>query len=1503
MEDFIPIPETKISGETQRARDQIRLNILKQEQQQYTDPQSQKALSSEIQTTQGKDYSKWVGGNPDFIPIQDDTPDFIPIEGSAPFGGTNPIGDLSRGMDYAKGFASAGIKTIVGGAAAGGQVIQKAVSDPIKLMGSYLGLNDKPDTSNAEWQRVVNRGAQAPENIVPGLKSIEPGAQQFDTDFEHLMEYLRTKSDKFAQNIPGIKQLYKMNPNLGYTLATSAPDVLLTLSMAIGLGKPGLTKAIAETKDINTARTIADSLKVGEKVQKPQPQSEPYQQEFPGMGEEQMHRAPQYGSDQPGGFRSIDENGMPFNATRTQDLVTQIGGDPLAGFKGSKEDFLRQVEREAKNEKLQEDVLFSKHEAEQRKISIQRQLEISANTPETSIKESLKKSIGIEGDYTSLLHTFGDKEMRPDFLDRFILGIKDFPTEQLKRVNENLKKRVDKISFEDKTTASYKLINQYNRVDGELKKRQNDLALSKNIEEAKKSWPDVGQTVDFTMDRGTGYENSFTGKVIKWSDPDHVYVKDNLTERVYQLNGHEIDKIYTGPVGIIYLNTFGPKMNREAADGISNLLFGARKETPKEAIDLLKQALPESQQTGDILPGFQASLANAHWRSHNRAIYGLGKPRSFATLLAVYNDNQIRLGVKQEHALNAEAVQKASDPMRLYYNMQGLAPGIIPGSTPKYNLFKKDISIILDMERDSKEWFNGTEYYPPDDYFISKGMDPKSISIWRNIFEMEGKMYERVNETMVNNGRSEIPKRPGYVHHGWTGPYRVEMYKNIYDKDGNIVREEYVGKISEFSAKKRDTAYDYMKSIAKDSEVVLKKEDPQAEGTNYSGYIEDYQKMLSRFDNSPGLRKIVENLYGSAVKGIITESMARKDPAVFGHILERASWDQNNILGLSNKEMIDAMDMTRRHFEDVNGFYVRSQYVKNVLLPLVESKYLSKWPNLEREVTKQALQFLQIPEGVNRILSVALRGLAIAFGKDPGIARDIVNTGTKGIALAYLMFRMPYYIANLGQRTNSAFYLKTIKIQQEALGAKTGDIGKAYSDTIKDGGSFFSKLSEDNLKLPLYLREGIKYGHIDPGFNELITPGKVRDPVAMAIERRNRAAPFMLGYNYAKQFMSHEDALGFAGKNADAIGVPYHPQFGPQLMLENLDPIMKPMVMFTNFSSHMMSMSNNMIYTASSLLKEGKPGPALKAISQLAGWQLTAATLFGVNAINGIGNLGDIINWYNLNTDSDIPTPQELALKLNKYLPEFMRGVPSFGAISAAIGYNVSGSGSGVNAQLPTAGVNAILSVVMHTVLFGKMFMYYTGVSNKPVTKKDWNVAKKLSPGNIAGFDEYMIKYGGRADKMAMDLVTGNFPSNPGMRFKRDTSMENDPTLQGSPRNKLDSLVYLLQGVRSIRESTESIAENLTKHEHANLVSVFSSIAQSSKENGKISARDMDTILGYAKTYGPERTEGVILALIDSQFTSSLTKNERKIFEALDSIEQLKFFEKYRSRLKLGIGK
>jgi len=276
--------------------------------------------------------------------------------------------------------------------------------------------------------------------------------------------------------------------------------------------------------------------------------------------------------------------------------------------------------------------------------------------------------------------------------------------DQLRRLHKSLKEHVSSLSFEDNSQNG--VFEAYTKISGELQRRENDkgrysgyLDKRKELEISKQNFPKPNTTVNFTMDRGTGYEQQHTGKVVEWNDPNHIYVKDNLNEKIFQLDGHEIDKVYSGPTGLVggkqrgsvrITNQKGSDL-KEGADFLSSILHGSNNDSIPNQLEGLKKALPKNAWTKDRRP--YVGINTADFRTKMPVVREItsNSPKKAANYIALVNDNLIRNHVAEEHNLNHKDSEVTIKPFMEHYKIGQIT------SRPDYSGFKKDLGVMLEM--------------------------------------------------------------------------------------------------------------------------------------------------------------------------------------------------------------------------------------------------------------------------------------------------------------------------------------------------------------------------------------------------------------------------------------------------------------------------------------------------------------------------------------------------------------------------------------------------------------------------------------------------------------------------------------------------------------------------------------------------------------------------------------------------------------------------------------
>jgi hypothetical protein len=186
-----------------------------------------------------------------------------------------------------------------------------------------------------------------------------------------------------------------------------------------------------------------------------------------------------------------------------------------------------------------------------------------------------------------------------------------------------------------------------------------------------------------------------------------------------------------------------------------------------------------------------------------------------------------------------------------------------------------------------------------------------------------------------------------------------------------------------------------------------------------------------------------------------------------------------------------------------------------------------------------------------------------------------------------------------------------------------------------------------------------------------------------------------------------------------------------------------------------------------------------------------------------------------------------------------------FGGVSKVLGYDISGSATGVGYNLPGAYFNALADMVALGALGGKWL-----VKGEVSRKEAWEAVQQM-PKQIAGPMEPFIR-------------SGIF----------DTTALKDPNMKGDPRSELDQVVRIFSGMKSLNETALNTSERLFKMDEARINKEISDLSQLVKENG-MTEEYYSRLLDLATTYGVE-PQRVVSAIVRYQLENDKSPMERR---------------------------
>jgi hypothetical protein len=794
-------------------------------------------------------------------------------------------------------------------------------------------------------------------------------------------------------------------------------------------------------------------------------------------------------------------------------------------------------------------------------------------------------------------------------------------------------------------------------------------------------------------------------------------------------------------------------------------------------------------------------------------------PDSPAQQVKMHVDNKLQEAAVMEHVF----AHQWQYTFRDLYRQFDLAGPLHRTKTALFNKIpeiKNDVGILLDVEKNPAAWRQAGEWYPTKDQLVQMGIPEKRAVIWRKVYDIHEQLWGIMEQTLKMN-HMPVPERiPGWVSHIFRGPYSVAV-ERILNKG---TPEEKAVKVYEFNYPNKgrlDKAIVELNDIVKNNyagqDIVVRAQKPLSEGNLVQELLNGMWQAKDKTSGSAqkGLQKLLEKIYESASKGIITSALDRGTPPVKGHLLERIN--MNGPLGLTNKEIREAVRSFEKVAESVTGWYVRSKLVNEVLFPLDASGLLPPGSNLRTNVRTYMENFFKIPDVMLKELDTKITDMLINRGMSPDMASNIAQALNSGMAKFYLFGNSSFYLANSGQWTMSVPNLLAIKAIGQLAGEKTGSVTKAIRDGTGDLGKAITLKERHEL-----VKYATEHGHIDPVAIENIDPYKFRDPIAIETERRTRQAAFNFGYAYFKQIMSKEEAMAAAGKFTDMVAVPYNRAFGSPSIVAKLPVVGNVLSVFMTYQQHMLGVLDMQLKLLGRSMKEGDVKAAGSTLGSMASMQAINFALFGIGGISLMNNWDSIIKGINALVGEDFYTSKELGRLIDQWAEDKgvnTGGFATYGGASKLLGmgtgsagYDISASGSGVGLMLPEVAFSA-LSLALSSATLGVRQAMGT-----PITQKDkWEVVRTM-PKMYQTFFEYGMKNDHLQD--IVDQVIGKKP---------DYSLPRDPNMKGFKRNQKsgllkewtgleeDTFMKLTTFLRSLEEQDYNITNQLDRMKNQNI--------------------------------------------------------------------------------------
>ncbi len=925
----------------------------------------------------------------------------------------------------------------------------------------------------------------------------------------------------------------------------------------------------------------------------------------------------------------------------------------------------------------------------------------------------------------------------------------------------------------------------------------------------------------------------------------------------FKYGRRELNKGTFGQSGGIDFSIFKRSEKKEPKSQIE--VFGNRRISTEDW--MAENTIPESGLGKDITN--RLGVSSASFRSSTPLIFN---PNSITHKAIKHFEDKLHDAVQLAHRLNY-ADQGLRNSYDKYY-------GLKVNKFLAIDQFREDIAHILKWEKDPSTWFNGVDYYPTGAQMIQMGMKPQSAALWRRMFDSQEKQWVVAETTAIMNGQPVPPRIPGWVSHVFKGPYSV--YMELKRSDGTIAN---VGEYNYYKRKDALKAQQIIDEQIKNSAnpaVTTRLENPNPHGSGAQEMLDGLWRAKDRMEQVKGLENLTKMVFESLSKGIVTSVLERAPIPKIGHILERVT-ETDPTKMLNRREMKDAMKSFQHVSEAVNEWHARSKFVNETLFPMDQGGYLDM-PNVKAAAKEYLENYFKIPNTFLKSLDIKMKDVLINHGLDPNLAHAIAGKLNSGFGWYYLLGNLSYYLVNSLQSTISLPALGMVKALGTLRGEKTGSIFKAIAN--KD----YANLALLDPKNPL-VKYASENGHIDPVGLEHLQPGQWHDPVNSAIERRTRMNSFNIGYNYARQIMSHEEALAFGGKFADMVSVPYSKQLGTPSIISRMPIAGTAITMFTTYQMHMLGLLRQQLAILGESARGKNPAATSQALGSMVGLQLMNIGFFGLGGLAFVQNWNEIVKLVNTIFKTDYATSQEWGREIDAKVKE--HGVDTGnlfarGAVSNQVGFDISSSGSGPALQAPTAAVNAYATLIQGAILTGRW-----ASGSPPTQKEQWEWARNL-PKTVQGPMEYMIKNNWVYDDVVKTV----------MGEKKDFSATKDINMQGIERTRAQTLLRLSFGLKSNAEAAYNQSEAIDITKQAQIKNKVNYLMQRLKETpaSKFGPVQRGWVNELAQIAGSDPDE-VVDAIINYKQKTKMTPDQRRAqhLESIGGIKKYQQFEEQRS--------
>ncbi len=844
---------------------------------------------------------------------------------------------------------------------------------------------------------------------------------------------------------------------------------------------------------------------------------------------------------------------------------------------------------------------------------------------------------------------------------------------------------------------------------------------------------------------------------------------------------------------------------RVAVDG--RTVVGWALENFEEAKDLTSYV--DSDNGRDIR--YKLGVATSSFRANNPLI---NRPDSLPDWIFRIVNDHIAMKVGEAHALNA--IYHVEDAKyNAYYNLaaehvkgqpiQNLGRAVKSKFTKvKDELFQHDNAIRLEMEKDNSTWFDGKNYSPTVEQFMQHGMSRESAEVWHGQAMNYEKMWS-ITEKTTGMAEMETPPRiPGYVSHVWKGAYSV-----VGKLDGEHFKEFNYNTRSQMMR-----GIEQIKESTKDrDDITWETRVPGSGGSTAAEMISGIMSARAKYEDSPKMQAMLKKIEDASIRGIVSSVLDRADTPVGGHLLERVNLEQGKG-GITRKERIKAMTVEQEIREAMSQWHVQVKFTSEVLGPLDLAGLIpnGKNKNLRSAITDIVNSFLGHPDKIAKEADQFITDILVRWGQDPALLAKITGAAHSGFANYYLRFKPSYYEANFFQKTITIPAMLMDQAQMMLAGEKVPSVSVALKNWATD--------HETNVRVKHYLSD---HGHNAPVMIESLAGQAGADPVMKQIEKNTRNSSGLQKFHLARQVMSEEAALKFAGAGADEVSVPYSSRSGQPVLFSKFPNLFKPIYLFATFNSNMMSLNSKGVRVMIEALNNGGAASprnynaAFKALQGVAALNAVNMAIFGLPGLALTSNW-DALSWAISKASGEyLPNTADLAQQLGVWAKtklgkqgtaagDNIQSTAQIGLASTAIRYDMSSSGQGPGLTFNNfAGWDSISSLA-DTVLLGLRQATKGDVSRNQVLQ-----TVKDQPPQIAQPLEYLLKTGFDLQKI-YGMATGTVPD---YSIGRTESGHQDINTLGRQRDRWDTMMALFGGQKHVQEKLSDISDAIVARKEA----------------------------------------------------------------------------------------